>query len=248
MSEDKRQGFLIAPPAEPLPTVFLEHLEGTTGEYTAERFRSQKPEEYRRVIFFLSQGHGVQWVEDWFRNAERTRAHDAGEQPKATISKNTVKAIRRAEGESIDLLKERLAKEAFSAADDYREAAGLILAEIMADKYRRRELTIGDVQRLEIASGIATQNGQLLSGQPTARVELTELRPPEHEDFNRALAALPRAQVIEVTPTHSAGETPGQKEAAPLKATETGPSAPGSEASRRLDDGDSDSQSEGKAT
>src|SRR5574343_91107 len=162
------QGFLIPPPPERPPAVLLEQLEGTTGEYTAERFRSQKPEEYRRVIFFLSQVHGVQWIEDWFRNTHRERAHELGEQPKPTVRKNTVKAIRRAEGESIDLLKERLAKEAFSAADDYREAAGLILSEIMADKYRRAELTIGDVQRLEIASGIATQNAQLLSGQPTA--------------------------------------------------------------------------------
>ena len=77
------------------------------------------------------------------------------------------------------------------AADDYRAAAILLLDEIMADPNRRKKLTVRDVQSLEVASGIAMQNGQLLAGLPTGRIEIENLRQPDHEDFNRQLARLP---------------------------------------------------------
>jgi hypothetical protein len=211
---DAHQGELLpSPPPEP-GALFLESLEFKTGEYTAERFEKNRPEDFKLVMYLLAKGHGPQFIEDWFR-AEHKK-----------LSKNTVKAVRKKMGETIDLLRERLAGEAFQAADDYREAALLILREIMASPARRGELTVRDVQSLEVASGIATQNAQLLSGQPTARVAIQDLRPPGHDDYNRMIAGLPAANVIEVS-THSVVEMPGQK-AAPGAAdgeTAAGPSA-----------------------
>lgn len=199
MSEGPKQGELLPKSPDEPAAIFLESLEFKTGEYTAERFRKNRPEDCQLVVYLLAKGHGPQFIEDWFRKEHKK------------LSKNTVKAVRRELGETIDLLRERLAAEAFSAADDYREAALIILQEIMDSPGRRAELTIRDVQSLEVASGIAVQNGQLLSGQPTARVAVQDLRPPGHDDFNRMLASLPAANVVEINPTHSLAETAGQK-------------------------------------
>lgn len=200
---------LPAPPAN--PETFFTQLEETTGDYTAERFRSRRPDDYKLVLALLAQGHGAQGIADTFRAQGKK------------LSKNTVKAIRASAGETIDTLRSRLAAEAFLAADDYRAAAVTVLNEIMESKTRRAKLTIRDVQSLEVASGIAAQNGQLLTGLPTARVVLEDLRRPDHDDFNRQLAALPAidisAQPIDpagqVAPddaTHLAGNAPEQKE------------------------------------
>jgi len=201
--DDGKQPALPAllPPDELAAEVFFDKLERTTGDYTASRLRSKRPDDYKLIITMLANGWGSQKIQDEF--------HHAGKQ----LSKNTVKAVRAIEGETVDRLRERLAAESFLAADDYREAAVTILNEIMSNKFRREKLTIRDVQSLEVASGIATQNGQLLSGLPTARVSIEDLRQPDHEDFNRQLATLPKA--IDLPATHLIGKPAGQKEAAP---------------------------------
>ena len=187
-------------PAMPTnPESFFSKLEETTGDYTAERLRSKRPDDYKLVITMLANGWGSQKIQDEFHRLDKK------------LSKHTVKAVRAIEGETIDRLRERLAGEAFVAADDYRAAAILLLDEIMADPNRRKKLTVRDVQSLEVASGIAVQNGQLLAGLPTGRIEIDNLRQPDHEDFNRQLARLPSVAIAPVT--HSAGEKSAQKEA-----------------------------------
>jgi hypothetical protein len=192
-----KQVELLAPD-ELAHEVFFERLERTTGDYTAERLRSKRPDDYKVIMALLARGYGSQKIQDEF--------HRLGKK----LSKNTVKAVRAVEGESLDLLRTRLAGEAFVAADDYRAAAILLLDEIMADPKRRKKLTVRDVQSLEVASGIATQNAQLLAGLPTARLELSDLREPDHDDFNRQLARLP---AIDPVSTHLGEKTPGQKDA-----------------------------------
>ncbi len=140
---------LPAPPTN--PESFFAKLEETTGDYTAERLRAKRPDDYRLVITMLANGWGSQKIQDEFHQLTKK------------LSKHTVKAVRAREGETIDRLRERLAGEAFVAADDYRANAILILDEIMADPTRRKKLTVRDVQSLEVASGIAVQNGQLLA-------------------------------------------------------------------------------------
>ena len=162
----------------------------------------------------LSNGWGSQRIQDEFHRLDKK------------LSKNTAKAVRAIEGETIDRLRERLAGEAFVAADDYRAAAILVLDEIMTDPLRRKKLTVRDVQSLEVASGIATQNGQLLAGLPTGRLEFEDLRQPDHEDFNRQLARLPS---IDLPATHLVGEKSAQKEAdgeQSVTQSETVPPAP----------------------
>lgn len=228
------QADLIPGPPAPTPAVFLQKLEDSTGEYTAERLRAQRPDDYQQIIFLLAQGNGPQAIEDWF--------HANGKK----LSKNTAKQVRRLEGETIDLLKERIAAEAFTAADDYRDAARSILADIMSDPSRRREATIRDVQSLEVASGIATQNAQLLSGQPTARLAVQDLRPPGHDDFNRMLASLPSANVIDVS-THSEGERHKQKDAAGRGDAAGAATGPAAGAGDQDNGAQTDSQSAGNA-
>ena len=187
-------------PAMPTnPESFFSKLEETTGDYTAERLRSKRPDDYKLVITMLANGWGSQKIQDEFHRLDKK------------LSKHTVKAVRAIEGETIDRLRERLAGEAFVAADDYRAAAILLLDEIMADPNRRKKLTVRDVQSLEVASGIAVQNGQLLAGLPTGRIEIDNLRQPDHEDFNRQLARLPSVSIAPVT--HLVGEKSAQKEA-----------------------------------
>ena len=202
-------------PAMPTnPESFFSKLEETTGDYTAERLRSKRPDDYKLVITMLANGWGSQKIQDEFHRLDKK------------LSKHTVKAVRAIEGETIDRLRERLALEAFVAADDYRAAAILLLDEIMADPNRRKKLTVRDVQSLEVASGIAVQNGQLLAGLPTGRLEIEDLRKPDHDDFNRALAQLPS---IDLSATHLVGEKSAQKEADGAQSvtqSETVPPAP----------------------
>lgn len=159
-----KQKDLLTLPEMPAPA-FFQQLENSTGDYTAERFQSRRPDDYKLVIALLSRGWGSQRIQDHFATLRR-------DDPTKTLSKNTVKAVRAMAGETIEVLRERLAAEAYVAADDYRETAVRLLEEIMADPCRRRKLTVRDVQSLEVASGIATQNAQLLAGLPTARLQL----------------------------------------------------------------------------
>ena len=157
---------------------FAEVMLEPEGEFTGDRLFAQKPQIYRGVVALLARGWGSQKIADTL-----------------CVSKNTVKAVRRREGATIDLVKTRLADESFDLATDAFEASKLIVEEIMSNPLRRRELTMRDAQSLAVIGGIGVQNGQLLSGQPTQRVEVHEVQTPEHDDFNAYLAKLPKANL-----------------------------------------------------
>jgi len=190
--EQPMQPVLIDVPA----VSFVATLEAD-GQYTAERLKAQRPDDYDIIVTLLGRGHGAQFIEDWFHKREKR------------MSKNTVKAVRRLEGETIDLLKNRLAERNFEFAEQADEAAALILSEIMSSAARRSVQTVKDVQALKVAAGIAVQNGQLLTGKPTANVTVEVFSTPS-EDLNRQLAELYVNQLHSAAaPTHSGAEKNG---------------------------------------
>lgn len=213
MSNQKPQQDLL-PPEEIGAAVFFDKLESTTGDYTAERLRQKRPEDYKVIVAMLARGYGVQKIEDEFHKLNKQ------------LSKNTVRAVRKAEGQTIDLLREQLAGDLYAAADQFQEAAVIIVSEIMANKFRREKLTVRDAQSLMVNAGIATTNAQLLAGQPTARVDLRELQAPSHDDFNALLKKLPALNVESVT-THLTAETPAQKDGAATSGAGSPRPAPG---------------------
>ena len=167
---------------------FVAKLEAA-GNYTGERLKAQKPEVYDRVLMLLSQGHGSQYIQD-----------------QTGVSKNTVKAVRKAEGETIDLVKTRLAEQSFDFAEQAHEAAATILTEIMSSQARRSVLTVKDVQALQTAASAAVTNGQLLTGKPTANVSVAVFSQPS-EDLNAQITA--HIAGLKSAATHSAAEKNG---------------------------------------
>jgi hypothetical protein len=176
--------------------LFVAKLE-SAGEYTGERLFQQRPAIYKQVVLMLSQGHGSQFIADTLR------------QTGVSLSKNTVKAVRKREGETIDLVRERLAEEQFEFAAQTDEAARIILTEIMSSAARRSVLTVRDVQSLKVASGIAITNGQLLTGKATVILGVDDFSKPT-EDLNAQLAA--HIAGLKDASTHLAGEKTAQKE------------------------------------
>lgn len=194
-----------------------------TGEYTGERLKAQRPEVYQTVLLLLGQGHGAQYIQD-----------------KTGVSKNTVKAVRRAEGETIDLVKNRIAERNFDLAELSFEAASLVMSEILASPARRSVLTVKDVQALAITGGIAVTNGQLLTGKPTANVSVEIFSTPS-EDLNAQLAA--HIAGLKDARTHLQPEKNAAKEgAAAADAGDLDPGRPGAPILIDLDD-DRDEQS-----
>ena len=193
---------LLAPTQQPellpAPAVFTETLEAE-GKYTGERLHAQRPNVYTAIVRMLSEGHGSQYIADTLRAA--------GER----CSQNTVRAVRRREGDTIDALRDRLAVEQFEFAAQADEAASLVLTEIMESRGRRSALTVRDVQSLKVASGIAITNGQLLSGKPTVNVSMEMFVRPS-SDLNEQLAA--HIASLKDASTHSTEEKSAQKGAA----------------------------------
>lgn len=172
-------------PARP----FFESLEAR-GEFTGERLWTQRPDTYKSIVVLLGQGIGVIRIGKLLQ-----------------VSPNTVMAVRKREGATIDLVKEHLANVAHDGATLASEA---ILAALNAHAERAHMLDIKDLKDLAVVYGILVQNGQLLAGQPTARVELSEVqKPAPHEDFNRYIAGLPRAAATDLTVEISAQKEAG---------------------------------------
>lgn len=177
----------------PVTRAFVARLEAD-GDYTGERLFSQRPAIYKQVVLMLSAGHGSQFIADTLRETG------------VKMSKNTVKAVRKREGDTIDLLRERLAGEAFEFAAQADEAATLILSEIMESRARRSVLTIKDVQALKQASSMAITSGQLLTGRPTAHIAIDDFTRPT-PDLNEQLAA--HIAGLKDAATHSVAEKKG---------------------------------------
>lgn len=206
-SRSEKTSRLLPPPEQPglpgLPSpVFFAEMEAK-GEFTGERLFDQRPDTYRAIVFLLSQQPPVGVI----RIGKLL-----------SVSPNTVMAVRDREGVTIDVVKQRLADVAHNGA--------LLASESILEALNERAknahlLSVRDLKDIAVVYGILVQNGQLLSGQPTARLELGETQKPQHEDFNRYLAGLPTVQTIDIPEGNStglAGEISAVKERGALAA------------------------------
>lgn len=193
----KEQGELLPRPAG----FFFSDLE-SKGDFTGERLFQQRPDTYRAAVVLLGQKMGVIQIGKLLR-----------------VSPNTIIAVRDREGVSIDIVKEHLARTAHAGATLASEGIVVALNRI---SQRAEQLDVKDLKDLAVVYGILVQNGQLLAGQPTARVELTELQRPGHEDFNEYIRNLPQANA-----THLGGEKLALKEATIEPTTTAGEPASG---------------------
>jgi hypothetical protein len=209
-------------PGLPAPSFFAE-LEAK-GEFTGERLHQQRPDVYKAIVMLLAQQPPVGVI----RIGKLL-----------SVSPNTVMAVRDREGVTIDMVKQRLAEVAHNGALLASES----ILEALNEKAKTAHLLgIRDLKDIAIVYGILVQNGQLLAGQPTARVEMGELQKPQHEDFNRYLASLPAAKVIDIAEgagTGLAGDISGAKKGAVSEASPAGESAvPGTEPGSWIGSGD----------
>ncbi len=110
------------------------------GEYTGERLFTQRPDIYRATVELLGQGVGVRQIARTLR-----------------VSHNTIAAVRRREGDTVDTLKEQTVQ---ALARFVGAASERLLEEVHAIK----------LEALPVALGIATEKLLLLTGQATQRV------------------------------------------------------------------------------
>ena len=110
------------------------------GEYTGERLFSQRPDIYRATVELLGQGVGVRQIARTLR-----------------VSHNTIAAVRRREGDTVDTLKEATVQ---ALARFVGAASERLLEEVHSIK----------LEALPVALGIATEKLLLLTGQATQRV------------------------------------------------------------------------------
>ena len=155
---------LIARHAEQVaaaPPLFSEDvLEALTsaearGEYTGERLFTQRPDIYRATVELLGQGVGVRQIARTLR-----------------VSHNTIAAVRRREGDTVDTLKEATVQ---ALARFVGAASERLLEEVHNIK----------LEALPVALGIATEKFLLLTGQATQRVAHVDEAPqvPAFEEW-----------------------------------------------------------------
>lgn len=167
----------------------------TQGEYTGDRLLQRRPDTYRAIVVLLGQKMGVIRIGKLL-----------------SVSPMTVMAVRDREWPAIERVKEHLANVAHAGATLASEGILATLNEVLQ---RRHCLGVKDLKDLAVVYGILVQNGQLLAGQPTSRVEWQDVQKPEHDDFNKYIAGLKEANVINLE-----GEKMGQKEDARTERSE----------------------------
>lgn len=164
------QGELI--PLENLPDdFFIEEEQPGIGSprYTAERFFSKRPDDYRLCVSFLAAGLGLLHI------ARLLKVHHM-----------TVAAVRDREGAQIDIEKERIRK-------NLRLAVGIgseRLPEIMAK--------LPDAQ-VPLSMAILIDKLAQLDGEPTQRIEVTQHVKLTHESVIKNIEAFPDAIDVETT-------------------------------------------------
>lgn len=161
----------------------LQVHEYTTGDYTGERVKSRSPALYRVVCELLARELHLVEVADI-----------------TGLSRNTIRAIARAEEGSIDQRKKRLARSLLDLAEI---GAASALQRISSGK------EIISIKDLMIAVGIATDKGLLNAGEATARVEHTQ-DVPDRDELLRLLSE--QAKPADVIDTGTAARAAGTKE------------------------------------
>jgi hypothetical protein len=129
----------------------------SAGNYTGERFRAQRPEDYERVLVMLQERIDIRTICAAVR-----------------ISHHTVKAIRDANPETIATGKERVGSGFRHAAELLTELASNAAAD--GDARTARDAMVG--------AGIAAEKWMLLVGEATQRIEHREENEPDLDSYN----------------------------------------------------------------
>lgn len=165
--------------------LFAEDEQRVAGVYTAERLFKHKPEIYRAIVALLAEKIGQIRIGGLLG-----------------VSPNTVRAVAEREGQSVDMVKKVLSARAMGVASLATEG----LEEDLSDPMRRRMIASKDKA---IIVGVMVDKGLLLAGEANVRMEISDIKPPDHDAYNAYLAGLKN-----VTPTRGSGGTAGQKGAA----------------------------------
>lgn len=174
---------LLEVDAAGVPAAAYEYAE-QSGRFTGERIFSRNPQLYRAIVNLLGRDLPYREISEI-----------------CGVSVNTVCAVSMRERIPVETIRERIGRLALDVAALSFEAA----RDLLADPVTRLRLSPKDIILL---AGIATQNGQLMLGGATARMELGTAAPqPGHDDYLRF--------VRNVTPTGSGPENPAQKSALP---------------------------------
>jgi hypothetical protein len=137
--------------------------------YTAERFFSKRPEDYKACVALLAAGAGL------LKIARLLHVHH-----------ETVAAVRDREGAAIDIQKERIKRNIRLAVEVGSER----LPEIMGS------LPGGQVP---IATAVLIDKIAQLDGEPTQRIEVTHKGHLTHAAVQASLEAFPEGDVVEIT-------------------------------------------------
>lgn len=193
LDRDEQQQELI--PSSQIPTVAVVKGE-REGIYTAERFFHRDKKRYIECVSLLAEGMGQKSV--------------AAE---LNMSIHTVRAVLKREAR-------RIATGKATVAAQYSYAAQGLLDRVYEDLADDDKMSKTSVVAKMTGAAIATDKAQLLSGGPTARVEITEHAPGEDDfaQYKAELEAAQEARTIDVTEdvhrqlTGREGETPPVKE------------------------------------
>lgn len=163
------QGELI--PMEQLPdSIFSDEERGDAPRYTAERLKSKRPEDYRRVMSMLAGGMGLLAI------ARMVRVHHM-----------TVAAVRDQAGDQIDMIKQGIRRNVRLAVAIAAER----LPEVMAN------LTAA---QMPIATAVLIDKLAQLDGEPTQRIEVKHTGHVTHAELAAELSAFPDAIEVETSP------------------------------------------------
>lgn len=183
-----------------LPAAAYEIAE-QAGRFTGDRIFSQNPRLYNAIVALLGRALPYREISEI-----------------CGVSVNTVCAISQREGVPIETIRERIGRLSLDVAQLTIEA----IRDMLADPAQRSRLSLKD---LSIAFGISTQNGQLLLGGATQRIETVEAQ-PGHDEYlrymkdvtgtglaaeNPALKALPGSGVTVDLPAADAAQVPAPR-------------------------------------
>lgn len=145
------------------------------GRYTAKRFFSKRPDDYKTCITLLAANAGV------LKIARLLKVHH-----------RTVAAVRDSEGEAIDIAKQRI-------RTNFRLAVE-VASERLADEIMRIPIA-----QLPVAAGILVDKLAILDGEPSARLEVTHNFKLTHDGVIAELSKFPDAEDGEFTPVAQTG-------------------------------------------
>ncbi len=158
--------------------------------FTAARLHGANPRLYAVIVKLIAEQRGL------IRIAQT-----------CAVSVHTVVAIRERESGRVAIEQGRLATHAKLVAELALEG----LEEDLSDPVRRAKVAPKDKA---VIAGIAVQNAQLLTGEPTVRLERT-VADPEHDDYLTFIegnnSTFIEAELVEGSDTGSTGESAAQK-------------------------------------